>query len=133
MPIAALIFGILGLVIFCWLGPVLGGVWAGFASVSAGEFVAWPVWVLGLGLGASVPLLALILGALGMKKAPDQKGLGIAAIVISALGVIAALIITVVSNGLSLAGLDQAYRVLAIGILVIAAVAIDQWIRKVKT
>ena len=45
---------------------------------------------------------------------------------------IGALIITVVQNGLSLAGLDQAYRVLAIGILVIAAVAIDQWIRKVK-
>jgi fructose transport system permease protein len=46
---------------------------------------------------------------------------------------IGALIITVVENGLSLAGLDQAYRVLAVGILVIAAVAIDQWIRKVKT
>jgi fructose transport system permease protein len=45
---------------------------------------------------------------------------------------IGALIITVVQNGLSLAGLDQAYRVLAIGVLVIVAVAIDQWIRKVK-
>ena len=45
---------------------------------------------------------------------------------------IGAFIITVVQNGLSLAGLDQAYRVLAVGILVIAAVAIDQWIRKVK-
>ncbi len=43
-----------------------------------------------------------------------------------------ALIVTVVQNGLALAGLDQAYRVLAIGILVIAAVALDQWIRKVK-
>lgn len=45
---------------------------------------------------------------------------------------IGALIITVVQNGLSLAGLDQAYRVLAIGVLVIVAVAVDQWIRKVK-
>lgn len=45
---------------------------------------------------------------------------------------IGAFIITVVQNGLSLAGLDQAYRVLAIGILVIIAVATDQWIRKVK-
>lgn len=43
-----------------------------------------------------------------------------------------ALIVTVVEAGLALAGLDQAYRVLAIGILVIAAVALDQWIRKVK-
>ncbi|MEM9563275.1 MAG: ABC transporter permease [Actinomycetota bacterium] len=42
-----------------------------------------------------------------------------------------ALIVTVVENGLALAGLDQAYRVLAVGLLVIAAVALDQWIRKV--
>ena len=42
-----------------------------------------------------------------------------------------ALIVTVVENGLALAGLDQAYRVLAVGMLVIAAVALDQWIRKV--
>ena len=46
---------------------------------------------------------------------------------------IGALIIATVENGLSLAGLDQAYRVLAIGILVILAVAVDQWIRRVKT
>ena len=45
---------------------------------------------------------------------------------------IGAFIITVVQNGLSLAGLDQAYRVLAVGILVILAVAVDQWIRKAK-
>ena len=43
-----------------------------------------------------------------------------------------ALIVTVVENGLSLAGLDQAYRVLAVGVLVIAAVALDQWIRRVQ-
>lgn len=46
---------------------------------------------------------------------------------------IGAFIIIVVENGLALAGLDQAYRVLAVGILVILAVAVDQWIRKVKT
>ncbi len=45
---------------------------------------------------------------------------------------IGTLIIIVLDFGLSLAGLDQAYRVLAIGILVIAAVAVDQWIRKVR-
>ena len=45
---------------------------------------------------------------------------------------IGTLIIIVLDFGLSLAGLDQAYRVLAIGVLVIVAVAVDQWIRKVK-
>ncbi len=46
---------------------------------------------------------------------------------------IGAILVGVVSNGLSLAGLDQAYKILAIGILVITAVALDQWIRRVRS
>ncbi len=42
-----------------------------------------------------------------------------------------ALIVGVFRNGLSLAGVDQYYRTLAVGLLVIAAVAMDQWIRKI--
>jgi fructose transport system permease protein len=45
---------------------------------------------------------------------------------------IGAILVGVVSNGLSLAGLDQAYKILAIGVLVITAVALDQWIRRVR-
>lgn len=44
-----------------------------------------------------------------------------------------ALIVYAFQFGLSLAGVDQQFRVLAVGVLVIVAVAIDQWIRKVKT
>jgi fructose transport system permease protein len=44
-----------------------------------------------------------------------------------------ALIVTVFDFGLSLAGIDQGPRVLAIGVLVIAAVSLDQWIRKVDS
>ena len=43
-----------------------------------------------------------------------------------------ALIVGVFRNGLSLAGVDAALAAFAIGILVIVAVALDQWIRKVK-
>ncbi|MEA5454881.1 ABC transporter permease [Sinomonas sp. JGH33] len=43
-----------------------------------------------------------------------------------------ALIVGVFRNGLALIGLDVLYQTLAVGILVIAAVAIDQWIRKVR-
>ena len=43
-----------------------------------------------------------------------------------------ALIVQAFTVGLALAGVDQQIRVLAIGILVIAAVSVDQWIRKVK-
>ena len=45
---------------------------------------------------------------------------------------IGALIVVAVEMGLSLAGVDQAYRTASIGILVIIAVGVDQWIRKVK-
>jgi fructose transport system permease protein len=45
---------------------------------------------------------------------------------------IGALIVSVVDNGLSLAGLDQAYKQLAIGVLIIVAVTADQWIRRAR-
>ena len=43
-----------------------------------------------------------------------------------------ALIVYAFNNGLALAGVDDQLRVLAIGVLIIVAVSIDQWIRKVK-
>jgi fructose transport system permease protein len=43
-----------------------------------------------------------------------------------------ALIVGFFSSGLSLADVDDQYRVLAVGMLVIVAVAVDQWIRKVR-
>lgn len=46
---------------------------------------------------------------------------------------IGALIVQAFTVGLSLAGVDQQFRVLAVGILVIVAVAIDQWIRRVRS
>ena len=43
-----------------------------------------------------------------------------------------ALIVGYFRTGLSLAGVDDQWRVLTIGVLVIVAVAVDQWIRKVR-
>jgi len=43
-----------------------------------------------------------------------------------------ALIVGYFRTGLSLAGVDDQWRVLTIGVLVIVAVSIDQWIRKVR-
>ncbi len=43
-----------------------------------------------------------------------------------------ALIVGFFRSGLALAGVDDQYRVLAVGLLVILAVAVDQWIRKVR-
>src|SRR5829696_4866588 len=43
-----------------------------------------------------------------------------------------AMIVGVLRNGLTLAGTDVLWQDFAVGILIIAAVAIDQWIRKVR-
>jgi len=45
---------------------------------------------------------------------------------------IGALIVGVLRNGLTLTGVDVLWQDFAVGVLIIAAVAIDQWIRKVK-
>ncbi len=45
---------------------------------------------------------------------------------------IGALIVGVFRSGLSLAGLDPLYQTLAVGVLIIVAVSLDQWIRKVQ-
>jgi fructose transport system permease protein len=44
-----------------------------------------------------------------------------------------ALIVGVFRSGLSLAGLDVLYQTLAVGVLIIVAVSVDQWIRRVRT
>ena len=46
---------------------------------------------------------------------------------------IGALIVGVLRNGLQLAGVEVVWQGFAIGLLVLVAVSIDQWIRKVKT
>jgi fructose transport system permease protein len=46
--------------------------------------------------------------------------------------ILGALIVYAFNIGLALAGVDDQLRVLAIGVLIILAVSIDQWIRKVK-
>ena len=43
-----------------------------------------------------------------------------------------ALIVGVFRSGLSLAGLDVLYQTLAVGVLIIVAVSVDQWIRKAR-
>jgi len=43
-----------------------------------------------------------------------------------------ALIVGVFRNGLSLAGLDVLWQTFAVGVLIVVAVSVDQWIRKVR-
>ena len=44
-----------------------------------------------------------------------------------------ALIVQIFTSGLSIIGVNSQYRLLAVGVLVILAVSVDQWIRRVKS
>jgi len=70
----------------------------------------------------SVLVLLAILGSIG-----DLPWVEPAAAVL-----IGALIVGVFRNGLTLAGLDVYYQTLAVGILIILAVSVDQWIRRAR-
>jgi fructose transport system permease protein len=103
------------------------------AYVVAGAVVGVAAWVLvgringadpNAGINANLEsITAVVIGGTSLFG-------GRGAVVGSLIG---ALIVQVFDNGLALAGVDPNYQVLAVGILVIAAVAADQWIRSVKS
>jgi len=102
------------------------------AYVVAGFAIAVAAWILvgrvgggdpNSGLNANLEsITAVVIGGTSL--------FGGRGVVIGSL--IGALIVQVFDNGLALAGLDPNYQVLAVGILVIVAVSVDQWIRSVK-
>jgi fructose transport system permease protein len=102
------------------------------AYVAAGVAVAVAAWVLvgrvgggdpNSGLNANLEsITAVVIGGTSL--------FGGRGVVLGSL--IGALIVQVFDNGLALAGLDPNYQVLAVGILVIVAVSVDQWIRSVR-
>jgi fructose transport system permease protein len=102
------------------------------AYVVAGFAVAVAAWVLvgrvgggdpNSGLNANLEsITAVVIGGTSL--------FGGRGVVLGSL--IGALIVQVFDNGLALAGLDPNYQVLAVGVLVIAAVSVDQWIRRVQ-
>jgi fructose transport system permease protein len=103
------------------------------AYVVAGAVVGISAWIL-LGringadpnAGLNVNLESITAVVIGGTSLFGGRG----AVVGSLIG---ALIVQVFDNGLALAGVDPNYQVLSVGVLVIAAVAADQWIRSVKS
>lgn len=99
--------------------------------------------VAGLIYGIAAWILIGRAGAATPNAMPDANLASITAVVIGGTSLfggrgrligtlIGALIVQTFAFGLSQMGVDQQWRYLAIGLLVIIAVAIDQWIRKVK-
>ncbi|HEY7721863.1 MAG TPA: ABC transporter permease [Pedococcus sp.] len=99
--------------------------------------------VAGLIYGLAAWVLIGRAGAATPNAVPDANLQSITAVVIGGTSLfggrgrligtlIGALIVQTLQFGLSQMGVDQQWRVLATGVLVIVAVAVDQWIRKVK-
>jgi fructose transport system permease protein len=99
--------------------------------------------VAGLVYGIAGWILIGRAGAATPNAAPDANLASITAVVIGGTSLfggrgrligtlIGALIVQTFAFGLSQMGVNQQWRVLATGVLVIVAVGIDQWIRKVK-
>ena len=102
------------------------------AYLVAGFIFALTAWILIGRIGAASPnaaadanldsITAVVIGGTSLF---GGRGL----ILGSLLG---ALIVGVFRNGLALAGVDVLYQTLVVGVLVVVAVAIDQWIRRVR-
>jgi fructose transport system permease protein len=102
------------------------------AYVVAGVTVGVAAWIVCGRVGGADPnaglnynLLSITAVVIGGTSLFGGRGLVIGSL-------IGALIVQVFNSGLALAGVDPNYQVLATGILVILAVSVDQWIRRVK-
>ncbi len=99
MGVLSLVLGILGLVLFDWLGVTIGagmvaastmqGALQGNMEVSAG-----PIWALGLLIGVPIPLVAVLTGVMAIKSG-KKKGLGIAGLICGAIAAVIGIIMTV--------------------------------------
>jgi len=102
------------------------------AYVVAGVAVAVAAWIVCGRVGGADPnsglnynLLSITAVVIGGTSLFGGRGLVVGSL-------IGALIVQVFNSGLALAGVDPNYQVLATGVLVILAVSVDQWIRRVK-
>ena len=114
------------------------------AGISTDRLLLSVYAVAGLIFGLTAWILIGRVGAASPNAAVDANLDSITAVVIGGTSLfggrgvligslLGALIVGVFRNGLALAGVDVLYQTLAVGVLVIVAVAIDQWIRRVRS
>jgi len=102
------------------------------AYIVAGVSVGVAAWIVCGRVGGADPnaglnynLLSITAVVIGGTSLFGGRGLVVGSL-------IGALIVQTFNSGLALAGVDPNYQVLATGVLVILAVSVDQWIRKVR-
>ncbi|GAA2094369.1 ABC transporter permease [Microlunatus panaciterrae] len=113
------------------------------AGISTGRVLLSAYVVSGVAVGVAAWIVCGRVGGADPNAGLNYNLLSITAVVIGGTSLfggrglvvgslIGALIVQVFNSGLALAGVDPNYQVLATGILVILAVSVDQWIRRVK-
>lgn len=116
---------------------------AALAGISTQRVLLSAYVVAGLCVGVAAWIVAGRVGGADPNAGVNYNLLSITAVVIGGTSLfggrgavvgtlIGALIVQTFNSGLALAGVDPNYQVLATGILVILAVSVDQWIRRVK-
>jgi hypothetical protein len=99
MGILSLVLGILGLVLFDWLGASIGAGMVAAKTMEAAlqgnlEVSAGPIWAMGLILGVLIPLVAVVTGVLAIKSG-KKKGLGIAGLICGGIAAVIGIFLTV--------------------------------------
>ena len=92
MGILSLVMGILGLVVFDWLGATIGGGMVAASTLQAAmtgklEVSTGPIWGFGIAIGVILPLVAVFAGIMAI-KAQKRKGLGIAGLICGAIAAV---------------------------------------------
>jgi fructose transport system permease protein len=116
---------------------------ARLAGIPVGRVLLTTYMVAGFVFAITAWILVGRVGAASPNAAADANLDSITAVVIGGTSLfggrglvvgslLGALIVGVFRNGLALAGVDVLYQTLVVGVLVIVAVAIDQWIRRVR-
>ena len=96
MGILALVLGILGLLLFSWLGPTVGAALVAMNTLDAppGTQVSTaPLWIVGILVGVILPLGAASAGVLAIIS-NRRRGIGIAGLVCGVLGAALGLTLT---------------------------------------
>ena len=116
---------------------------ARLAGISTNRVTLSVYAVAGLVFGIAAWILIGRIGAAGPNTGPTYNLDAITAVVIGGTSLfggrgrivgslLGALLVNEVTQGLAVAGIDQAWRPMSIGILIIGAVSVDQWIRKAR-
>ena len=99
MGVLSLVLGILGLVLFDWLGVTIGTGMVAASTMEAAlqgnvEVSSGPIWALGLLVGVLIPLVSVITGVMAIKSG-KKKGLGIAGLICGSIAAIIGVVLTV--------------------------------------